>query len=105
MVLLKQLKHGSRFLSVEHMSQLLVLNIIVVYFSSKSVRNTDFGTSCILVDGRGDDKIMFDPRQYIKLMFYNIVFLLVCTYLFANENGDLSGQVYPVSKVNTTEDL
>ena len=45
----------------------------------------------------------FDPRQYVKLMFYSIVFLLVCTYLFANENGDLSGQVYPVSKVNTTE--
>ena len=45
----------------------------------------------------------FDPRVYMKLMFYSIVFLLVCTYLLANENGDLSGQVYPVSKVITTE--
>ena len=47
----------------------------------------------------------FDPRVYMKLMFYSIVFLLVCTYLFANENGDLSGQIYPVSKVNTTEGI
>ena len=30
----------------------------------------------------------FDPRVYIKMMFYSIVFILVCTYLFANENGD-----------------
>jgi len=45
----------------------------------------------------------FDPRTYIKLMFYSIVFILVCTYLFANENGDLSGNIYPVSVVNTSE--
>jgi|TARA_B100000212_G_scaffold298541_1_gene242801 hypothetical protein len=45
----------------------------------------------------------FDPRMYVKMMFYSIVFILVCTYLFANENGDLSGEIYPVSKVNTSE--
>ena len=45
----------------------------------------------------------FDPRVCMKMMFYSIVFLLVCTYLFANENGDLSGEIYPISKVNTTE--
>ena len=45
----------------------------------------------------------FDPRVYIKMMFYSIVFILFCTYLFANENGDLSGEIYPVSVVNTTE--
>ena len=27
----------------------------------------------------------FDPRQYIKLMFYTICLLLVCSYLFAGE--------------------
>ena len=47
----------------------------------------------------------FDPRVYMKMMFYSIVFLLVCTYLFANENGDLSGEIYPISKVNTTEGM
>ena len=26
----------------------------------------------------------FDPRVYIKMMFYSIVFILVCTYLFAD---------------------
>ena len=26
----------------------------------------------------------FDPRVYIKLMFYSIVFILFCTYLFAD---------------------
>ena len=47
----------------------------------------------------------FDPRLYIKMMFYSIVFILVCTYLFANENGDLSGEIYPVSTVNTSEGI
>ena len=27
----------------------------------------------------------FDPRQYMKLMFYTICLLLVCSYLFAGE--------------------
>ena len=45
----------------------------------------------------------YDPRPVIKLMFYTIVFILVMTYVFGNENGDLSGEIYPVSKVNTTE--
>ena len=27
----------------------------------------------------------YDPRAFMKLMFYSIGFLLVCTYLFANE--------------------
>ena len=26
----------------------------------------------------------FDPRVYIKMMFYSIVFILICTYLFAD---------------------
>ena len=27
----------------------------------------------------------FDPRQYMKLMFYTICLILVCSYLFAGE--------------------
>ena len=41
----------------------------------------------------------YDPRAFMKLMFYSIGFLLVCTYLFANENGDLSGTTYPTENV------
>ena len=47
----------------------------------------------------------FDPRVYMKLMFYSIVFILVCTYLFANENGDLSGEIYPTDNVKVIEVL
>ena len=56
--------------------------------------------------GRMERKLMpFDPRQYVKLMFYSIVFILVCTYLFANENGDLSKEIYPVENVKVLEVL
>ena len=27
----------------------------------------------------------FDPRIYVKMMFYSIVFILFCTYLFADD--------------------
>ena len=27
----------------------------------------------------------FDPRVYVKMMFYSIVFILLCTYLFADD--------------------
>ena len=47
----------------------------------------------------------FDPRQYMKLMFYSIVFILITTYLFANENGDLSNEIYPVGNVKVIEVL
>ena len=47
----------------------------------------------------------FDPRQYMKLMFYSIVFILITTYLFANENGDLSKEIYPVDNVKVIEVL
>ena len=41
----------------------------------------------------------YDPRAFMKLMFYSIGFLLICTYLFANENSDLSGTTYPTENV------
>ena len=47
----------------------------------------------------------FDPRVYIKMMFYSIVLILFCTYLFANENGDLSKEIYPVENVKVLEVL
>ena len=45
----------------------------------------------------------YDPRAFMKLMFYSIGFLLICTYLFANENGDLSMETYPVEKIQSSE--
>jgi hypothetical protein len=47
----------------------------------------------------------FDPRVYMKMMFYSIVLILMCTYLFANENGDLSGEIYPTENVKVLEVL
>jgi len=41
----------------------------------------------------------YDPRAFMKLMLYSISFLLICTFLFANENGDLSGKTYPVDEI------
>ena len=45
----------------------------------------------------------YDPRAFIKLMLYSISFLLICTFLFANENGDLVGNTYPVDKIQSSE--
>ena len=47
----------------------------------------------------------YDPRAFIKLMFWSISFLLICTYLFGNENGDLSGEIYPTDNVKVIEVL
>ena len=56
--------------------------------------------------GRMERKLMpFDPRIYIKMMFYSICLILFCTYLFANENGDLSKEIYPVENVKVLEVL
>ena len=40
-----------------------------------------------------------------KLMFYTIVLILFCKYVFANENGDLSGTTYPTENVKVLEVL
>jgi hypothetical protein len=47
----------------------------------------------------------YDPRAFVKLMFWSISFLLICTYLFGNENGDLSGTTYPTTNVKVIEVL
>ena len=52
----------------------------------------------------------FDPRIYVKMMFYSIVFILFCTYLFADDriiNGDIfeqDGQWCFVQIVYNTKD-
>ena len=50
---------------------------------------------------------MLDPfnneRKYMTWTFILIVFLLITGLAGANENGDLSGKVYPVSKVNISK--
>ena len=47
----------------------------------------------------------FDPRKYLVLMMYTIFAILICTYVFGNENGDLSENTYPVENVKVIEIL
>ena len=47
----------------------------------------------------------FDPRKYLVLMMYTIFAILICTYVFGNENGDLSKKTYPVENVKVIEKL
>ena len=56
--------------------------------------------------GRMERKLMpYDPRNIYRLMFYTICLILISSYLFANENGDLSKEIYPVEKVKVVEIL
>ena len=56
--------------------------------------------------GRMERKLMpYDPRNFYRLMFYTICLILISSYLFANENGDLSKEIYPVEKVKVVEIL
>ena len=47
----------------------------------------------------------YDPRNFYRLMFYTICLILISSYLFANENGDLSKEIYPVEDVKVIEIL
>ena len=56
--------------------------------------------------GRMERKVMpYDPRNFYRLMFYTICLILISSYLFANENGDLSKEIYPVEDVKVIEIL
>ena len=56
--------------------------------------------------GRMERKLMpYDPRNFYRLMFYTICLILISSYLFANENGDLSKEIYPVEDVKVIEIL
>jgi hypothetical protein len=45
----------------------------------------------------------YDPRAFIKLMFYSIGFLLVCTYLFANEVSTKDKVIEVLDKIEQVE--
>ena len=45
----------------------------------------------------------YDPRAFMKLMFYSIGFLLVCTYLFANEVTTKDKVIEVLDKIEQVE--
>ena len=45
----------------------------------------------------------YDPRAFMKLMFYSIGFLLVCTYLFANEVSTKDKVIEVLDKIERVE--
>ena len=45
----------------------------------------------------------YDPRAFMKLMFYSIGFLLVCTYLFANEVTTKDKVIEVLDKIERVE--
>ena len=45
----------------------------------------------------------YDPRAFMKLMFYSIGFLLVCTYLFANEVSTKDKVIEVLDKIEQVE--
>ena len=45
----------------------------------------------------------YDPRAFVKLMFYSIGFLLVCTYLFANEVTTKDKVIEVLDKIEQVE--
>ena len=45
----------------------------------------------------------YDPRAFMKLMFYSIGFLLVCTYLFANEVTTKDKVIEVLEKIEQVE--
>ena len=45
----------------------------------------------------------YDPRAYVKLMFWSISFLLICTYLFANEVTTKNKVIDVLEKIEQVE--
>ena len=45
----------------------------------------------------------YDPRAFMKLMFYSIGFLLICTYLFANEVTTKDKVIEVLDKIEQVE--
>ena len=45
----------------------------------------------------------YDPRAFIKLMFWSISFLLICTYLFANEVSTKDKVIEVLDKIEQVE--
>jgi len=45
----------------------------------------------------------YDPRAFVKLMFWSISFLLICTYLFANEVSTKDKVIEVLDKIERVE--
>jgi len=45
----------------------------------------------------------YDPRAFVKLMFWSISFLLICTYLFANEVSTKEKVIEVLDKIEQVE--
>ena len=45
----------------------------------------------------------YDPRAFVKLMFWSISFLLICTYLFANEVTTKDKVIEVLDKIEKVE--
>ena len=45
----------------------------------------------------------YDPRAFIKLMFWSISFLLICTYLFGNEVSTKDKVIEVLEKIEQVE--
>ena len=45
----------------------------------------------------------YDPRAFVKLMFWSISFLLICTYLFANEVSTKDKVIEVLDKIEQVE--
>jgi len=45
----------------------------------------------------------YDPRAFVKLMFWSISFLLICTYLFANEVTTKDKVIEVLDKIEQVE--
>jgi uncharacterized protein Yka (UPF0111/DUF47 family) len=45
----------------------------------------------------------YDPRAFVKLMFWSISFLLICTYLFGNEVSTKDKVIEVLDKIEQVE--
>ena len=45
----------------------------------------------------------YDPRAFIKLMFWSISFLLICTYLFGSEVSTKDKVIEVLEKIEQVE--
>ena len=54
-------------------------------------------------NGKETNMPPYDPRAFMKLMFYSIGFLLVCTYLFANEVTTKDKVIEVLDKIEQVE--
>ena len=54
-------------------------------------------------NGKETNMPPYDPRAFVKLMFWSISFLLICTYLFANEVSTKDGDKVYWNKITTVK--